>query len=78
MLPFTSTGLLWWESLLYAAALAIVAAIAYANLQELRRKRARGALSMVKMLVLGAVLFASVIASFLFAINGLILFSNLG
>ena len=77
MLPVGPNDLTWFEWLLCAGALAVVAAMIYAALLDQKAKVKRGAKSVASVLVLGMVLFACLIAAFLCVIYGLIRFSNL-
>ncbi len=72
MLPFRLSDLPWWEWLLSAVALAIVAGVTYLITIAEEVEDKGGAKPLVLALLFGAIFFASLVASFLCAIIGII------
>jgi hypothetical protein len=76
MLPFTSSDLLWWEWLLCAAGLLLVARVAYLN-SIMGQVQGRGrAKSTFLRFVLGTVFLVSLLASLLCFVMGSICLFN--
>jgi hypothetical protein len=72
MLSFGPSDLDWWLWLVNAGGLAVLAALIYATLLDLKAKGKSGAISVVFRLLLWAVLFTLLFAGFLCAIFGIV------